>query len=494
MIKFIEFEPYSENGTPYITRIHSDYLEKTASMDGDLRDAIEKLEPKEGKLYLLVNALGAGEYWSSNKNGDYFPEKILKQYHKTFEALAQVYKHHRNKPHKGDRSYGKVVFSHYNEIMHRVELIIEVDKKAAPDIVDRIERGELPALSMGCKVPYDICSCCQNRAKTPKDYCKHVRRGSINRIDPETEKKAYLINTRPKFFDISFVTIPADRTASVFKKVAEVRVEPFTYSASVAEDLFKKAKIKEADITKEINTKVVATASTPKGLLRASQRDIPLDTIKELSRQNSIAEILSTLMGLRIMPTRRDFQRIVTYGQGGADLSARLDEKNIIFPYVYTNDKDLPKEALPSRLLYNTGSRHPLFNALMNDHSLSRPLVTVRIARMNKLASVQEEVVVDTPEMRQLGKFYTTFYNAFNSDEAKEASIKYLNSSDKAALMGSIHGDFNECLMDAPEDFLQPSIAEEEKELPKHASALTLNKYWGMDKTRRNEFFNLLTT
>jgi len=492
MIKFLDFEPYSDNGVPYIVRLHSDYLEKTASMDSDLKNAIDSLEAKDGKIYLLVNALGAGEYWSSNKNGDYFPDKILKQYHKTFEALAQVYKHHKNKPHQGDRTYGKVVFSHYNDEMHRVELIIEVDKKAAPDIVERIERGELPALSMGCKVPFDICSVCGNKAKTPREYCHHVKRGSINRIDRETEKKAYLINTRPKFFDISFVTIPADRTASVFKKVAEAEAEIITYSASVAEDLFKKAKIKEADITKEIETKVVAVSDTPKGLLRATQNDIPVNTIKDLSRKNSIAEILSTLLGLRIMPTRRDFQRIVLNGQGGGSLSDRLDRENKIFPYVISDSSELPPEALPSRLLNR--NQNPLFRGLIRDHSLSKPLISIRILRMSKLAAVNEEVVMYTPETQKLGEFYSILYNVFNSDFAKEASLKYLNYQDRIELMGSAQGNLRECLINASEDFLTPNTSQLSRDIPKYASYLTPSKYWSMDKTKRNEFFNLLTT
>ncbi|MBU0598846.1 hypothetical protein KKF61_07740, partial [Patescibacteria group bacterium] len=156
MIKHVEFDLFNNQGEKVvdILDLNSAHLEKTAEISDELKEAISEIKPKPDKSYILVNAMGAGEYWGANKNADFFPEKSLQEYHKTFES-AGVFKHHRNKDPK--QSLGKVAFSHYNKDMHRVELLLEVDKKKAPDVVQRIQDNEKVAVSMGCKVPYDIC-------------------------------------------------------------------------------------------------------------------------------------------------------------------------------------------------------------------------------------------------------------------------------------------------------------------------------------------------
>jgi len=60
--------------------------------------------------------------------------------------------------------------------------------------------------------------------------------------------------------------------------------------------------------------------------------------------------------------------------------------------------------------------------------------------------------------------------------------------------MGSAQGNLRECLINASEDFLTPNTSQLSRDIPKYASYLTPSKYWSMDKTKRNEFFNLLTT
>ena len=116
--KEILFE-YGDNDSEVLQLVHPDNFVKTAEYSQTLVDFIKTLKEKVDKTYALVNALSAGEYYGSNRNGDYFPEEALKEYHKTFEALGHVYRHHVNKDPK--KSMGRVVFSHYNRDMHRVE-------------------------------------------------------------------------------------------------------------------------------------------------------------------------------------------------------------------------------------------------------------------------------------------------------------------------------------------------------------------------------------
>ena len=204
---------YGDNNSEVFSLIHPGVLEKRAGMSEDLLAYVESLKAAVGKTYALVNALSAGEFFGPNRNGDYFPEESLKQYHKTFEALGHVYRHHVNKD--PNISMGKVLFSHYNNSMHRVELILELDDARAKDVLEKLREGALPAVSMGCRVPWDECSICGNRAKTRNEYCDDLLK-HMNQILPDG-RRVYAKNLSPKFFDISVVLIPAEKTAGFLK-------------------------------------------------------------------------------------------------------------------------------------------------------------------------------------------------------------------------------------------------------------------------------------
>ena len=110
----------------------SEGLEKAAAT-GEIVSFISNLKPKAGYTYLHINAMSAGEYFSSNRNADYFPEENLKKYYKTFETTpAYVYRGHVNKD--PSRSYGKVIFSTYNDVLHRIELIAECPDELVQDV------------------------------------------------------------------------------------------------------------------------------------------------------------------------------------------------------------------------------------------------------------------------------------------------------------------------------------------------------------------------
>jgi hypothetical protein len=175
-----------------------------------------RIQPTPGKTYILVLAMGASEFYGPNRNGDAFKESELLKTHKTFETNAHVYKSHVNKD--PAKSYGKIVKSFYNPDMHRVELILEIDNAKAPDIVEKVNSGRSVAVSMGCKIKYDVCTICGNKAPTRAQYCTHLR-NELNKIYPDGRIVA-ADNPNPKFFDISIVWRPADKTGYMLKKVA----------------------------------------------------------------------------------------------------------------------------------------------------------------------------------------------------------------------------------------------------------------------------------
>ena len=170
MLKYVTFPGQDEAGSPLVEAIvptAEGSLVKTASSDlhPTVREYIGNIEPKEGKLYVLVNALGSGEYYGSNINGDYFEEAELSKTaehsgHRTF-LNAGVYRHHKNKD--PEKSMGQIKVAEYNPSMRRVELIIELDREKTAamghgDLLTSLDAGENPSVSMGCKVKHDVCS------------------------------------------------------------------------------------------------------------------------------------------------------------------------------------------------------------------------------------------------------------------------------------------------------------------------------------------------
>ena len=79
---------FPDNPSPPMQLMDTQFFEKTAGYSDDLQIAIDRLEKKVDHIYVLINALSAGEYFGPNKNGDFFPEKELVKHHKTYESLG----------------------------------------------------------------------------------------------------------------------------------------------------------------------------------------------------------------------------------------------------------------------------------------------------------------------------------------------------------------------------------------------------------------------
>ena len=267
----------------------------------------EGFKPDPNYLYLHVIAMGAGEYYGCNKNGDYFPERALKLYGKTFETNAKIFKEHDNKPHS--ESYGYVAREYYNPTMHRVELLLAVDKKKAPDIVQKVERGEVPEVSMGCKIPHDVCSICGNKAANKLQYCEHIRH-NLKHIYPDG-RQATMINLQPTFFDISFVFKRADKIALTLKKVANS-----FGSIDHVSDIEKLADIdKEVPaeaVVKQLNTEI--WNKLPE--LEKRESDLPIPLLDRLASKYSLEDILTSCSGAMIPLKPREFTRIIIVHHG----------------------------------------------------------------------------------------------------------------------------------------------------------------------------------
>ena len=324
----------------------------TKQANEDLKSFIRTLKPDPKYLFLHIIAMGAGEYFGPNTNGDYFPEtggalvtKGLLEKYDTFRTIAKLFKHHINKD--TNKSYGHVPFSTYNNPMHRIELVVAVDRGKAPDIIQRAENGERLGFSMSCRIPWDRCSVCGNKARTRSEYCTHIMNHLLE-IQPDG-RQIYMINEDPTFFDISYVLRPADKTAMLLSKVAS-KVKS-SHSISLTEG--DRDTQKSGDIKKEFEAILEPAMDDGQRegfckyimpLLKEAEPDIPIDALKDFS----INDILSTLTLCGIICKPHEYKRIIITTEDPDDFKPDISYhgfNDAIFQAI--------KDIIPARSFYN---------------------------------------------------------------------------------------------------------------------------------------------
>lgn len=413
MDKILDYPGKTERGIhTFLIGEEQNYLIKTASEYHPTISAyIRNAKKIPGMTQLLITALGAGEWWGDNTNSDFFGEDQLAHDgadygFKTFELNARLYKHHINKP--TSQHYGQVLLAVYNPVYHRVELIIGVDHSLAPDIIANIENGIYPVYSMGCKIPYDICSICGNKAPNRKYYCEHLRY-KLGTIDLRTGRKVYAINIRPKFFDISIVVVPADKTAMTLRKVAFSVPQGIldangrvVSSAEKAEKVATLSKVStmEKEITsappasediidtdKLVNNEAVRNAVQGIIETKSLERRIPNHLIDRMCSIATMPEILSTMLSCAIMPKPQEFQRIFLISRGARTFADKLDNANACFdPRVEHYDAEHPKFVNELGIEEGNvrGDLAELLQPYFSDRSCAAPFLLKRMTLMVK--------------------------------------------------------------------------------------------------------------
>lgn len=193
-----------------VTLVEKDSHIKEASSSCITESLLRDNQPDDDHFMVHLIAMGDGETYGQNRNGDYWPKEANNKYHDTFVKKGHFFREHNNRDPK--EAIGIVKASAYNPDMSRIELVIHGDKKKAEEEYELAKEGKALSFSMSARVPYDICNVCGNKATKSANYCEHLK-GRMNQYIPEFQKFAYAINDKPTFFDISRVANPADRIA-----------------------------------------------------------------------------------------------------------------------------------------------------------------------------------------------------------------------------------------------------------------------------------------
>jgi len=216
----------------------------------EVTTTVYNIEVAEDHTYVTLCAVG-----NSNRNGDIFEEAVCRNSHGTFPKYAKLFRDHRNKD--PEKSYGYIKASGYNETMHRIELlgIYNGTKEAArrnggllADLeLEKLASGTDFSGSMACRVPYDICTSCGNKARNRDEYCRGVDEGGtcpdgglFNKIATLTTNDDNPIlaarNIEPVFFDYSKVARGADRTSFVIGNPIKAASAVLLGGAALAEE------------------------------------------------------------------------------------------------------------------------------------------------------------------------------------------------------------------------------------------------------------------
>jgi len=393
--KIIQLEERFPTGEPTIQIVgqwgRSGWLvEKTAlaSSASPALEYIRSVRPEPGHTFALVNALGAFEAYDDNRNGDGFPaepynvgkrvtcghrecealdgwinpSEVLTRHYDTFERYGNIFEHHVNKDVK--KSLGTVPKAFWNDRMRRVELLVRFVNSKKPELIERINDGDYPAVSMGCHVRWDVCSVCGHRAPTRKQYCDHLR-FEMRKIDPRTGVRYCALNPSCRFFDISIVIRPADTTGYLMKKVASAAysVRGWELGEKVAQFSIKQALIgKVSDIHKDLVGDVMMAASSPEGTaaknyrrtvqpsLVPGQPELDDGTFERLAAY-SLPEILSTLAAKQAFLTTGELTRLFMAKAGSVARPSQLDKIAAIQPVVlelYRRYPDLYDDVAPA--------------------------------------------------------------------------------------------------------------------------------------------------
>lgn len=389
---------------------------KEAQVSDEIAQEIATLKKESGHRYVLVNGIGAGEYWSSNRNGDFFSEAGLKHAgddygYRTFLS-GHNFIHHQNKD--PQRAVGTVKVAHYNPRMHRVELLIDTDldklAKADPELYEKVANGEAVDVSMGSKCDFDVCSICSKRSATRAEYCSHLKEAMNQTLSDG--RKVYAYTPHPRFFDISYVTKGADVTAKALhyldKGASEGAGQATVKTASVIScpdpALHEEVSCEAGYTTPEFP----ADHRSAVRLLEAVEPAIDEATLDAMAKVG-YNEALSTLSHFGVVLSPAEYQRLTLTAIGEQPLAEKLAQRGAVIDpgsvgsWFDPSIPTLPAQTDPARISPKVAS---LLADVIQERTIFEPFFS---ARLQKAAVISRETLskMALPIEKDAGAFMT---------------------------------------------------------------------------------------
>jgi hypothetical protein len=204
-------------------------------------------------------------------------------------------------------------------------------------------------------------------------------------------RKVFVYNPRPRFFDLSFVVIGADRTSYAMAKVASVYGGSSAYAAE-AEGLrdgdtvsMLKEKLAKKQKVSQILKQVPAMSAKVMPPITRAEPNIGCSCLNQLGKQ-PLQKVLTTSASSGIVLKPQEFQRIVLVRMGHKPLADRLDRSGQIFPESSNVDRSViigrPHD-------HSHGIRDLLMN-ILQQRSMFGPVLRKRIIIIKKMGPSTE--------------------------------------------------------------------------------------------------------
>lgn len=300
--------------------------------------------------------------------------------------------------------------------------------------------------SHNCKVPFDLCSICtdwdavkagwkgydklrhsspgiailayhrtqkpiRGLAVTKADYCEHMV-GMPGAILPDGQK-VFVYNDFPKFFDISFVWVGADRTARVMWHMGSpgmpgLRQRPTSLSELMkgASDMTKIAGVPVSEKSAEIDKEVTGGITRKIELCANDEVDLPFGPLAEFSKAFGAKTLLSTLAGLGVPLKPQEFHAVISVEHPLQDKIAKMAlEHHMTFKTslpgyssTYAVDAEHFSEKLAQQLL-----------PLLEGRSSFAPYLHYRLAMGQKTASARVPQLIDAIFVHDVAAAYNGY-------------------------------------------------------------------------------------
>lgn len=442
-MSFIKFTPpavdvYELPAIDLFSRELSKYASRNY-LPPKIEEYLKTAEPIEGGRIILVHGLGSDEVWGINNNGDSFPEYMINDDgvkeatlinsdpkndwgYITFEKYAHSFADHVNN-HPDNTIGGKVILADWNPEMHRVEIVMPINPKMsktaaarykAEEAIHKIDRGEPVDVSMGCKVAYDICKTCRNKAKNRSEYCDHAKY-AMGQIMSDG-RRVGVDNPRPKFFDISYVKRGADRAAKLLMKVASssttvMRVPDWP-------DRYKKASKGAEDKHSAIKKQIPGEGVDPiKALADRAEIDLLKSTVPfDMASAESLPPKVANLFN----------------SYPAADVISTLTALGVVLL-----PNELPEKVASQTLYHKEPNTHILddidIHDLMVKRSMYTPFLVMRLTRKSlspgSMGKIASSVAADSAAMTRYGKYVNFLKTAFGTESQVDSWNKLVAAS-----------------------------------------------------------------
>jgi hypothetical protein len=331
--------------------------------------------------------------------------------------------------------WGAIRANEDGTLSYRLDEVVESEVVDAPIYNFEVEEDQSYTLagmvSHNCRIDFDVCSICGNKAPSPKQYCNHMKMAAAQILDDG--RQVFVDNPDPNFFDWSYVGRPADRVAFSFAKVAHASDGAWKSAVDLAQEVGlwlpehiarlegqERRQLKLAMLRKlsEMEKEVPAKLTPIDTKIGDTMEDSALDdsTVSRLKKAD-LGETMGALHNAQVILPVKDFLKLVA-NKKDEDIDDIGDDVQSQLPGVFGRMLDDEDDSALDNNVFDGGEccGGPIMDLVQNlIPSLGlgagplgrRVTITVIRGRKKKASSAAQNNPL--PEIETLARLYATY-------------------------------------------------------------------------------------